>query len=61
MQQEQKQMCEYCSKWFYIKDMVALHEKGKSIVSYYCMDCYPEVRSNLNSLPWRDNYTFYRH
>jgi hypothetical protein len=61
MQQDQRQMCAYCSKWFYINDMVELREKGKSVILHYCMACYPEVKANLNSLPWKDDFTFYRH
>jgi hypothetical protein len=60
MKNEQREMCIYCNKWFPVKNMVELHEKGKTIIMYYCMDCYPEVKSNLNSLPWKDNFTFYR-
>jgi RNase P subunit RPR2 len=61
MQKEQREMCSYCNKWFAKKNMISSHEKGKQIVLYYCESCYPEVRSNINSLPWKDNFTFYRH
>lgn len=60
MEKEQRELCIYCGKWFPVKEMVELHEKGKKQVLYYCMACYPEVRSNLNSLPWKDNYAFYK-
>lgn len=61
MEKDQRTMCIYCGKWFPAKDMVFMREKGKTRILYYCMPCYPEVKSNINTLPWKENYTFYRH
>jgi hypothetical protein len=60
MENNKSEFCSYCSKWFPITEMWELHEKGNIQVLYYCMACYPEVRSNINALPWRDDFTFYR-
>jgi RNase P subunit RPR2 len=60
MEKQQRQICTYCSKWFPVTDMIELHEKGKPYILYYCESCYQEVRSNINNLPWRDDFTFYR-
>jgi RNase P subunit RPR2 len=60
MENNKREMCIYCSKWLPLTEMIELHEKGKQHILYYCESCYPEVKSNLNSLPWKDEFTFYR-
>jgi hypothetical protein len=60
MENEKREFCAYCNKWFQIKEMIELHEKGKTTILYYCTACYPEVKANINGLPWKDDFTFYR-
>lgn len=46
----------YCAKWQPAEEMTPLTEKGKNYVEWYCEKCTPEVKSNLRSLPWSEQY-----
>lgn len=53
-----RKICSFCGKWFDKNLMTPLYEKGKDFTSWYCERCIPEVKMNINSLPWKHLYTF---
>jgi transcription elongation factor Elf1 len=53
---EKQKTCHYCGSKCSVKEMSPLYQKGKEIRNLYCDKCVSEVKYNLMSLPWKDDY-----
>lgn len=51
-------MCIYCAKWSAVENLTPLYEEKQIHVLYYCEKCLPQVKKNIESLPWNHLYSW---